>query len=358
MTQLEVAAAAGCSKSLVKVVVRRFERPPRKRSELRLSFWEREEISLGLGREASFQQIAKQLGRSASTISREVGAQTGEYRAWRGEQLAETRSHRSRPRKLASNASLREEVERGLVKLWSPEQIANSLKEKHPDNPSMQVSHETIYKTLYLQGRGGLRKELASSLRGGTRTQRRPSSRSGKVGRIQGMVNISQRPPEANDRAVPGHWEGDLIKGALNRSSIGTLVERTTRFVMLLFLPNGCGAQQVEEALAKKIQELPTHLRRSLTWDQGGEMALHAKFTIDTGVDVYFCDPHSPWQRGSNENTNGLLRQYFPKGTNLDLVSEARLEEVAAELNERPRMTLNWRTPAAALDELLRKEAA
>jgi len=358
MTQLEVAAAAGCSKSLVKVVVRRFERPPRKRSELRLSFWEREEISLGLGREASFQQIAKQLGRSASTISREVGAQTGEYRAWRGEQLAETRSHRSRPRKLASNASLREEVERGLVKLWSPEQIANSLKEKHPDNPSMQVSHETIYKTLYLQGRGGLRKELASSLRGGTRTQRRPSSRSGKVGRIQGMVNISQRPPEANDRAVPGHWEGDLIKGALNRSSIGTLVERTTRFVMLLFLPNGCGAQQVEEALAKKIQELPTHLRRSLTWDQGGEMALHAKFTIDTGVDVYFCDPHSPWQRGSNENTNGLLRQYFPKGTNLDLVSEARLEEVAAELNERPRMTLKWRTPAAALDELLRKEAA
>lgn len=358
MTQLEVAAAAGCSKSLVKVVVRRFDRPPRKRSELRLSFWEREEISLGLGREDSFQQIAKQLGRSASTISREVGAQTGEYRAWRGEQLAETRSHRSRPRKLASNASLSEEVERGLVKLWSPEQIANSLKEKHPDNPSMQVSHETIYKTLYLQGRGGLRKELASSLRGGTRTQRRPRSRSGKVGRIQGMVNISQRPPEANDRAVPGHWEGDLIKGALNRSSIGTLVERTTRFVMLLFLPNGCGAQQVEEALAKKIQELPTHLRRSLTWDQGGEMALHAKFTIDTGVNVYFCDPHSPWQRGSNENTNGLLRQYFPKGTNLDLVSEARLEEVAAELNGRPRMTLKWRTPAEALDELLRKKAA
>jgi IS30 family transposase len=249
-------------------------------------------------------------------------------------------------------------VEARLAKRWSPEQISRRLKAEHPDNPEMQVSHETIYRTLYVQGKGILKKELADHLRAGTRTRRRPRTHSEKSGHLQGMVNISQRPAEAGDRAVPGHWEGDLIKGALNKSCIGTLVERSTRFVMLLHLPNGGGAQHVVEALTRKIQELPIELRRSVTWDQGGEMALHAKFTIDTGVAVFFCDPHAPWQRGSNENTNGLLRQYFPKGESLANVSEERLDEVARELNGRPRMTLNWQTPAEALDKFLSTKAA
>jgi IS30 family transposase len=231
------------------------------------------------------------------------------------------------------------------------------LKAEHPDDPEMRVSHETIYRTLYLQGRGVLRKELAATLRMGPRTRRRRLTHSPKSGHLRAMVNISQRPAEADDRAVPGHWEGDLIKGPLNKSCIGTLVERSTRYVMLLHLPNGGSAHEVEKALKKKIQKLPVELRRSLTWDQGGEMANHANFTIDTGMSVYFCDPHSPWQRGSNENTNGLLRQYFPKGVDLNDVTEARLDEVARQLNGRPRETLNWRTPAEALSELFRKAA-
>lgn len=359
MTHEEIAAAVGCSRKPIELVVRRFVRPPRKRSDFRLSFSEREEIAVGLAEGNSARGIAESLGRAPSTISREVGGQPkGAYRASRGEELAEKKSHRRRPRKLSTNAALREAVEAGLENHWSPEQISNRLKAEHPNNAEMQVSHETIYRTLYVQGKGILRKELASYLRAGTRTRRRRQTRSQKSGHLQGMVNISERPAEVKDRAVPGHWEGDLIKGALNQSCIGTLVERTTRFVMLVHLPKGGSAQHVQEALTEKIQEMPDHLRRSLTWDQGGEMATHARFTIDSGVAVYFCDPHAPWQRGSNENTNGLLRQYFPKGTSLANVSEQQLDEVARELNGRPRMTLNWRTPAEALNEFLRQKAA
>ena len=359
MTHQQIAEALGCSTGLITVVVRRFVRPPRKRSAARLSFAEREEIAIGLARGDSARTVATHLGRAPSTISREVAAQPkGRYRAWRGEELAEQKSRRKRPRKLKRNAKLRKAVEEGLANCWSPEQISKRLKTEHPDDPEMQVSHETIYRTLYVQGRGVLRKELASYLRGGTRTRRRRLTRSVKSGHLQGMVNISQRPAEAKDRAVPGHWEGDLIKGALNRSCIGTLVERSTRFVVLLHLPNGGSAQEVQAALTKKVLELPIELRRSLTWDQGGEMAHHANFTVDTGVSVYFCDPHAPWQRGSNENTNGLLRQYFPKGADLKKVSAKRLDEVARQLNGRPRMTLDWRTPAEALNEFLGQKAA
>jgi IS30 family transposase len=217
----------------------------------------------------------------------------------------------------------------------------------------MNVSHETIYKSLYLQGRGTLRKELAKHLRT-QRQARRPRARAALRGRIPDMVLISKRPPEVEDRAVPGHWEGDLIIGANHKSAIGTLVERRTRFVMLLHLPHDHSAEQVRQALTKKIQTLPTELRRSLTWDQGKELAQHAKFTVDTGVKVYFCDPHSPWQRGSNENTNGLLRQYFPKGDDLSKYDARHLDHVANELNGRPRQTLGWSTPSEALTELMR----
>jgi len=218
----------------------------------------------------------------------------------------------------------------------------------------MRVSHETIYQALYIQGRGVLRKELTKHLRQG-RTERRKRGREELRGKIRDMVNISQRPPEVADRAVPGHWEGDLIIGKDNHSAIGTLVERATRYVMLLELKNGKTAENVREALAKKIQALPAELWRSITWDQGPELSEHAQFTVDTGVKVYFCDPHSPWQRGSNENTNGLLRQYFPKGTDLNEYSAAELDRVARQLNGRPRETLGWRTPAEKLNELLLK---
>ena len=358
MTHTEICAAVGCGPTLIATVNRRFVRPPRKRNERQLSLEERIAIEIGLRMKESLSAIATRLGRATSTISREVAAQPkGNYRVWRGEELAEQNSRRPKDRKLESNEKLRLEVEEGLSKLWSPQQIANRLKTEHPDAPEMRVSHETIYRTLYLQGRGVLRKELAAQLRMGPRTRRRRLTHSPKSGHLRAMVNISQRPPEAEDRAVPGHWEGDLIKGALNRSCIGTLVERSTRYVMLLHLPNGGSAQEVEKALKKKIQQLPVELRRSLTWDQGGEMANHANFTIETGVAVYFCDPHSPWQRGSNENTNGLLRQYFPKGEDYTDIPEKRLDEVARQLNGRPRETLNWRTPAEALNELLRKAA-
>ena len=258
MTYLEVAGVVGCCRSTVKNVARRFLRPPRKRSASRLSFSEREEIAIALSHNETLRSIARRLDRQPSTISREVGAQLkGMYRAWRGEELAEQKSHRRRPRKLGSNANLRQAVEAGLAQNWSPEQISNRLKAEHPDNPEMQVSHETIYQTLFVQGRGILRKEFLSSLRAGPRKRRRSRTRSEKVGHLQGMVNISKRPAEAKDRAVPGHWEGDLIKGALNQSCIGTLVERSTRYVMLLHLPNGGGTQEVTAALIKKIQELP-----------------------------------------------------------------------------------------------------
>ncbi len=260
---------------------------------------------------------------------------------------------------LGANPRLAAYVIAQLEKLWSPEQIARRLIEEFPDDAEMRVSHETIYQSLYVQGRGVLRKELASCLRTGRAIRRRRDQRNGNgPGKIPGMVNISERPAEVQDRAVPGHWEGDLIIGAGGRSAIGTLVERTTRFVMLLHLPNGHSAAEVNTAMAAKIAELPTALVRSITWDQGSELSRHHQFSIDTGVNVYFCDPHSPWQRGSNENTNGLLRQYFPKSTDLNVHDAARLDAVADQLNSRPRKTLNWKTPAETLANLLDAIAA
>jgi IS30 family transposase len=299
--------------------------------------------------------IGRRLKRHRSTISREVKANRGRerYRAWRAEERAELFGARPKPRKLEPDSALSRAVEEKLRENWSPEQIAKRLREEHPDNPQMHVSHETIYKSLYIQGRGALRKELAKHLRS-KRTQRQPRGRAQLRGSIPDMVEISQRPPEVEDRAVPGHWEGDLLIGRDNKSAIGTLVERKTRYVMLLHLGEGRTAEHVRVALTKKIQELPKHLRRSLTWDRGKEMSQHAQFTVDTGVKVFFCDPHSPWQRGSNENTNGLLRQYFPKGENLSKYTAEYLDFVANQLNGRPRQTLGWKKPCEVLNELLR----
>ena len=245
-------------------------------------------------------------------------------------------------------------VEAKLELRWSPQQISGWLVETFPDDPEMRVSHETIYLSLFVQSRGALRKELTRCLRSGHSTRRpRGYSVMNGQGQLRGTLNIRERPAEANDRAVPGHWEGDLLMGKGMRA-IATLVERKSRFVMLIALPNGHAADVVADALAAKIVELPDQLRRSLTWDQGKEMAAHARFSVTTGVPVYFCDPRSPWQRGSNENTNGLLRQYFPKRTEIAHYSQADLDAVAAELNGRPRQTLGWKTPSQALDEALR----
>jgi IS30 family transposase len=291
--------------------------------------------------------IAAGLGRSPSTVSREVALNGGRdrYRAWAAARDAAQRSKRPKVAKLVANDRLRAAVQGWLELRWSPRQIAQRLPVDFPDEPEMRVSHESIYQALFVQGRGGLRRELTACLRTG-RTVRRPQSRAVSARGIKDKVLISQRPAEIDDRAVPGHWEGDLIMGKANRSAIGTLVERQTRYVMLLHLPDGHSAEQVRNAMTAKIQQLPNHLRRSLTWDQGTEMAEHVQFSIDTGVQVYFCDPHSPWQRGSNENTNGLLRQYFPKGTDLSQHSPADLDAVAIQLNGRPRQTLDWMTPS------------
>jgi IS30 family transposase len=331
-------------------------RPPRReprRSPLRLSLVEREEISRGLAAGESLRVIAERLGRSPSTVSREVAAQGGRrrYRAARADVVAVGRMRRPKPSKLAGNVELRAIVEAKLELRWSPEQIAGWLGENFPDDPEMRVSHETIYLSLFVQSKGALRKELTRFLRTG-RAHRRPLGHSvmNGQGQLRGTVNISERPAEANDRAVPGHWEGDLIFGK-GMSAIATLVERKTRFVMLIQLPNGHTADVVAEALAVKIVELPKQLRRSITWDQGKEMAQHARFSVATGVPVYFCDPRSPWQRGSNENTNGLLRQYFPKRSDLKTHTQADLDAVADELNGRPRQTLHWKSPSDALDE-------
>lgn len=349
-----VAAAVGCStKSIQRYLaltggVRRRTRP---RSPLRLSVKEREEISLGLERRESLRAIGRRLSRSASTISREV-ARSGpreRYRAWRADAGAVERGRRPKPCKLALEPELRREVQRGLERRWSPQQISRRLKWDHPGEPGMQVSAETIYRTLFVQGRGALRQELASCLRSG-RAQRRSRlrvARSG-AGRLREMVLISERPAEVADRAVPGHWEGDLLVGREARSAIGTLVERKTRFVILFPLPEGRSAEAVQKALTKAIRWLPREMKRTLTWDQGKEMASHAAFSLATSVQVYFCDPHSPWQRGSNENTNGLLRQYFPKSADLRQYSASQLKAVARELNGRPRQTLNWMTPFEA----------
>jgi len=329
--------------------------PPRVGAERpRLTAEERVEIRLGIERGWSFHKIASGLGRSVSTISREVGGADGRagYRPMDAHRCARQRAARAKPAKLAVNHRLRRRVIQDLNRLWSPQQISQRLRAEFDDDRTMYVSPETIYQSIYVQGRGALRKELAACLRTG-RARRRSHSRLDNPRALKNMVMISERPAEVDDRAVPGHWEGDLIMGTGNRSAIGTLVERTTRFVIFLHLPNGRSAEAVREAMTAKIQTLPVALRRSITWDQGREMAEHAKFTIDTGVQIYFCDPHSPWMRGSNENTNGLARQYFPKGTDLSHYSAADLAAAADSLNGRPRQTLGWMTPSEKLAELL-----
>ncbi len=323
----------------------------RERSELRLSLAEREEISRGLAAELSFRTIAGGLNRSPSTVCREVNANGGrkKYRALQADRGAEKRALRPKRAKLAQCRRLRGTVERKLEALWSPQQIASWLAETHPDHPEMQVSHETIYQSLFVQGRGALRKELHTCLRTGRAMRRAKAYTKGGIGQgqIRNMVMISERPAEVADRAVPGHWEGDFIFGK-KLTSIGTLVERHSRYLILLKLPNGHGAEAVRKAMTKRILTLPAQLRRSITWDQGKEMAEHVQFTVDTGVQIYFCDPKSPWQRGSNENTNGLLRQYLPKSTDLSLCTQRELDAMARSLNTRPRQTLGWMTPSKA----------
>jgi IS30 family transposase len=337
--------------------LRRVPPPPPKRSPLRLSLEEREEISRGVAAGESFRVIARRLGRAPSTVSREVTGHGGRrrYRACDADTIAVRRMRRPKRAKLARCPRLRLVVEDKLRLRWSPEQISGWLGEAFPDDPEMRVSHETIYLSLYVQARGALRRELARYLRTG-RMSRKPLGyvRANGGGQLRGTVHISERPPEADDRAVAGHWEGDLVFGK-GMSAVATLVERSSRFVMLVSLPNGNTADVVADALATKIVELPEHLRRSLTWDHGKEMAEHAKFSVATGVPVFFCDPRSPWQRGSNENTNGLLRQYFPKRrADFRTVTQADLDAVADELNGRPRQTLGWKTPSQVLDVALR----
>ena len=346
------AAAVGCStKSIQRFLARTggLKSRLKERSPLRLSLAEREELSRGLVAGDSLRTIATRLGRAPSTISREVAwnGPRNDYRAWRADSEAVRRGQRPKPSKLAVDSRLCREVELGLRARWSPQQIAARLICDYPDDLDIRVSHETIYRTLFVQARGALRKELTACLRTG-RTQRRPHMRieQSGAGRLQNMILISERPPEVADRAVPGHWEGDLIIGKGGRSAIGTLVERSSRYVVLLHLPHGRTAEDVRAALTRQISKLPAELRRTLTWDQGKEMADHVRFTTDTNMVVYFCDPHSPWQRGSNENTNGLLRQYFPRKADLSLHSAAHLNAVARELNNRPRQTLNWMKPS------------
>jgi IS30 family transposase len=321
-----------------------------------LGFGEREEIALGLARGESMRQIAARLGRSVSTISREVARNRdgqGRYRASIAHASAYERASRPKQAKLRVNVALRWRVEQDLGKKYSPEQIAGRLRADFPDQPEMWVSTETIYQSLYVQSRGALRRELTAHLRTG-RVLRSPSRKPGqRKNRIPDMINISQRPPEVADRAVPGHWEGDLIIGKRNLSAIGTLVERTTGYTMLLHLPEGYRPEQVRDALAAKIQTLPETLRGSLTWDQGPEMRDWKQIAIDAGIDIFFCDPHAPWQRGTNENTNGLLRQYFPKGSDLAVHPEAELDQIAAELNDRPRKRLGFRKPVEDIADLL-----
>lgn len=373
-----------------------------------LTFVEREEIAVLNAQSCGVRAIARRLGRAPSTISRELrrnAATRGgglEYRATAAQWHADRRATRSRVAKLAANEPLRlyvqerlagtitvadgtavpspkvrwigrrhgRRMDRRWAKSWSPEQISNRLRVDYPDDESMRISHEAIYQALYVQGRGGLRRELSACLRTG-RALRVPRARARGRGRqfVSSEILISARPAEVDDRAVPGHWEGDLIVG-LDSSAIGTLVERTTRFTLLLHLPRmedhgneprvkngpalaGHGAEAVRDAIVASITTLPEQLRRSLTWDQGAEMAQHAQLRIDTGLAIYFCDPHSPWQRGTNENTNGLLRQYFPKGTDLSKHRADDLDAIATALNGRPRKSLAWRTPAEALDTLV-----
>ncbi|GAA1609037.1 IS30-like element ISBlo4 family transposase [Kribbella hippodromi] len=333
-----------------------------------LSFAEREEIGLLSAANSGVREIARQLGRAPSTISRELRRVKHQrapgdrhrlpYRASMAQADADERARRPRDARLATNLALRREVQARLEENHSPEQIAGRLREDFPDDPEMWVSHETIYQALYVQGRGALKRELVKHLRTG-RALRKPRRAEGeRRGRIPGMVNIAERPKQVEDRAVPGDWEGDLILGSTaSGSAIGTLVERATGFTLLLHLRGDHTADTVAEAMIHKMTELPEQLRRTLTWDQGSEMSNHVRIADVTGLDIYFCDPHSPWQRGTNENTNGLLRQYFPKGTDLSKWGPGYLDKVAAELNNRPRKRLHWRTPAEALDKLLSNQA-
>jgi len=347
-THAMAAAAVGCStKSIQRLFVHTGGLAPRRRerSPLRLSPGEREEISRGLETGASSRAIARGLGRAPSTITRDIAANGGRagYRAWRAERRADAHARRPKLTKLARCARLRTAVERGLAARWSPEQIAQRLRLDHPTDPEMRVSHETIYRSLFVQTRGALRRELAACLRTG-RTQRKTQGRLTRMGRLLDMVPIAERPPAAADRAVPGHWEGDLLFGRAGRSAIGTLVERRSRYVLLFRLPDGRTAAHVRRALARRMRTLPAQLRRTLTWDQGKEMAEHVRFRVESGIPVYFCDPRSPWQRPSSENTNGLLRQYFPRSTALS-ATQAELDAVARELNGRPRQALGWLKP-------------
>ncbi|GGR45700.1 IS30 family transposase [Nocardioides luteus] len=325
-----------------------------------LSWSEREEIAALVHAGHGVREIARRLGRSPGTISRERdrGATAQGYRASIAQARADAGRSAPRAAKLATNLRLRREVQARLERRDSPEQIAGRLKIDFPDEPEMWVSAETIYQSLYVQARGGLKRELTAYLRTG-RSVRKPRRREGeRRGRIPGMVSISERPPEVEDQAVPGHWEGDLILGSVaSASAVGTLVERTTGFVMLLHLPENHGALAVQEALVAKMATLPEQLRLSLTWDQGNEMANHAQIAEATGLEIYFCDPHSPWQRGSNENTNGLLRQYLPKGSDLSFYGPGMLDNIAAELNSRPRKRHSFQTPAEVLDQLLSEAA-
>ena len=324
-------------------------RPPeRRRSRLALTLAEREEISRGLARALSLRSIAARLGRAPSTLSREVNRNGGlqHYRAGQADQAAWDRAHRPKPCKLVTNPALARLVSKQLRRLWSPEQIAGWLKCTYPGDESNQVSHETIYKSLFIQARGALKKELLQHLRSKRviRRSRHASLKGEGLGQITDTVSIRERPASVEDRAVPGHWEGDLIFGS-NNSQIATLVERHTRYVMLAKVGSK-DTETVINALIRQARKLPSELYKSLTWDRGSEMADHQRFTLATDIKVYFCDPQSPWQRGSNENTNGLLRQYFPKGTDLSVHSQAKLNAVARQLNERPRKTLGFQTPA------------
>jgi IS30 family transposase len=330
---------------------------PRHRGSQRLSLAEREEISRGLAAGRSLRAIASEVGRAPSTISREVAGNGGRrhYRATVADQRAWAKATRPKACKLTLNPVLAGIVAAKLQRRWSPQQIAGWLKRTYPDDPGMHVSHESIYRTLFVQSRGALRKELTTYLRTG-RVLRRPQGARLPDGRGSrpGIVNISQRPAEAKDRAVPGHWEGDLVFGK-HMSPVATLVERSTRYLMLVGLPDGNHkADAVADALAAAVAHLPEHLAKSLTWDQGHEMAEHAKFTNETGIEVYFCDPKSPWQRGSNENTNGLLRQYLPRRLDFRTLTQADFDAIALELNDRPRQTLGFKTPSEAIAEVLR----
>lgn len=318
---------------------------------------EREIISRELARDKSARFIGKLLGQHHSTIAREIKRNGGaaEYRAIAAQERYDQYKVRPKEWKLVTSTRLHDAVNESLENKWSPEQISTRFNTDYPDDPEMRVSHETIYQTLYLQAKGELRTELKLALRQG-RARRVPRSRASlSRGKTPEMVNVSERPAEADDRAVPGFWEGDLIIGKGGKSQIATLVERTSRFTMLVRIPYDRCADRVAALLAKKMETLPGFLRNSVTWDQGKEMARHADFTVRTGLPVYFCDPHSPWQRGTNENTNGLLRQYFPKGTDLSLHTQEELDRVAAELNGRPRKTLSWKKPIEVFEELIAK---